>query len=175
MAPPAGAKRLAWYLLTTAEVRSTEEAKQMVKYYTLRWRVEDTFRVLKRGCKVEKLRMQQANRLHLAITLHMVTAWRIMLMTLLGRVSIDLPAKVLFTDTELDMLRVYARNYNLAEPVDLASAVLLVAMMGGYRNRKHDRPPGHAIMWRGYTSLQIWAIAYQAFGAVYDLVERPPP
>ena len=175
IAPPAGAKRLEWYLLTTAEVRSAEEAKEMVMYYNRRWRVEDTFRVLKTGCRVEKLRMQRADRLHLAITLHMVTAWRIMLMTLLGRGSTDLPAKVLFTDTELDVLWVYARNYNLPEHTNLTSAVLLVAMMGGYRNRKHDPPPGHEIMWRGYASLQIWAIAYQAFGAVYDLVERPPP
>ena len=175
IAPPTGAKRLEWYLLTTAEVRSAEEAEQMILYYNLRWRVEDTFRVLKTGCKVEKLRMQQADRLHHAITLHMVTAWRIMLMTLLGRVMADLPAEVLFTETELEVLRVYARTNSLPEQTDLVSAVLLVAMMGGYRNRKHDPPPGHEIMWRGYTGLQIWAVAYEAFGTLYDMVERPPP
>ena len=97
-----------------------------------------------------------------------------MLRTLWGRVSPDRPAQVLFTETELDVLRGYARNYNLPEHTDLASAVLRVALMGGYRNRKHDPPPGPEIMWRGYSSLQIGAIAYQAFGAVYDLVERPP-
>ena len=34
---------------------------------------------------------------------------------------------------------------NLPDHTDLASAVLLVAMMGGYRNRTHDPPPGHQI------------------------------
>ena len=48
-------------------------------------------------------------------------------------------------------------------------------MRGGYRNRKQDPPPGHEVMWHGYTRLQIWAVAYEAFGALYDLVERLPP
>ncbi len=47
--------------------------------------------------------------------------------------------------------------------------------MGGYRNSKPDPLPGHEVMWRGYTRLPIWAITYQAFGAIYDMVERPPP
>ena len=173
-APPDGAARIEWYLLTTVEVQTAEEAEQLVEDYTLRWRVEDLFRVLKSGCRVEKLRLQQAERLHRALTLYMVTAWRILLMTLLGRACADLDAEVIFTDVELHMLRVYARRYKLAEHTDLASAILLVALMGGYMNRKHDPPPGHTILWRGYASLQILAIAYEEMKTLYDLVARPP-
>ena len=175
VAPPDGADRIEWYLLTTVEVSTAEEAQQMVEHYTLRWRVEDIFRILKSGCKVEKLRMQQAEALHKAITLYMVTAWRIMLMTLLGRVSSDMEAEVIFTDAELHMMRVYARNYGLAEHTDLMSAIVMVAIMGGYMNRKSDPPPGHTIMWRGYSRLQMRAIAYEELGTFYDLVARPPP
>ncbi len=175
IAPPKGADRIEWFLLTTVEVTSLQEAEQILEYYTLRWRVEDTFRVLKTGCRVEKLRMQQAENLHRAITLHIVTSWRLMLMTLLGRVTANMDAEVIFTDAEMHMLRVYARNYDLPELKDLASGILLMAMMGGYMNRKHDPPPGHEIMWRGYASLQMRAIAYEELGAIYDLVERQPP
>ena len=119
--------------------------------------------------------MQQAEALHKAITLYMVTAWRIMLMTLLGRVSSDMEAEVIFTDAELHMMRVYARNYGLAEHTDLMSAIVMVAIMGGYMNRKSDPPPGHTIMWRGYSRLQMRAIAYEELGTFYDLVARPPP
>ncbi len=66
------------------------EAEQMIRNYTLRWRVEDIFRILTRGCRVERLRIQQADLLHRGITLYMVTAWWIMLMTLLGRASCDM-------------------------------------------------------------------------------------
>ena len=68
----------------TAEMRSAVEAKQLVPFYTRRGRVEDIFRMLKSGGKVETLRRPQADRWPHAITLHLVTAWRIMLMTRLG-------------------------------------------------------------------------------------------
>ena len=165
VAPPPKAAPVEWYLLTTAEVSSLEQAEEIIRFYSLRWRVEDILRVLKSGCKVEELQMQQADRLHLVITLYLVTAWRLMLMTLLGRIEPGLPAKVIFTDTELDVLRVYACRYREPEHTDLASAVLLVAMMGGYRNRTHDPPPGHEIMWRGYTGLQMRAITIEEWGA----------
>ena len=83
----------------------------MVWYYHLRGRVEDLFRVLKTGGRVEKRRRQQADRWHLTITLPTVTAGRIRLMTQLGRVMANRPAEVLFTETELEMLRGQARNY----------------------------------------------------------------
>ncbi len=83
-------------------------------------------------------------------------------------------AEVIFTDAELHMMRVYARNYGLAEHTDLVSAILMVAIMGGYMNRKHDPPPGYTIMWRGYASLQMRAIAYEEL-TFYERVARPPP
>jgi len=96
-------------------------------------------------------------------------------MTLLGRETADLSPDAFFTDSELHMMDVYARNDHLIPYKDLKSAILLVAIMGGYRNRKHDPPPGHEIMWRGYSRLQMRAIAYEELGAIYDWVERPPP
>lgn len=40
-------------------------------------------------------------------------------------------------------------------PALLADAVRLVARLGGYLGRVHDPPPGHELMWRGYTQLQL--------------------
>ena len=175
IAPPEGAKRIEWYLLTTVEVTSVEQAIEIIGLYALCWRVEDLFRVLKSGCKVEKLGLRQAASLYNLITIHIVTAWRIMLMTLLGRAVSNLAPEVIFTEAEMTMLRLYSRNYRLMELTDLSSAILLVAMMGGYMNRKQDPPPGHTVLWRGYGSLQIRANAYEEIDRFYDLVERPPP
>ena len=132
-------------------------------------------RVFKTGCKVEKLRLQKAESLHNAITLNMVVAWQIMSMTLLGRAEVDLPPEVMFSESELMMMRVYARNYNLPEHTDLASSVLMVALMGGYMNRKHDPPPGYTIMWRGYANLKMRVIAYEELGAFSILWSVLPP
>ncbi len=171
--PPEHAKRIEWYLLTTQEVTTLEEAQQMVDYYKMRWRVEDTFRVLKSDCKVEKLRFQKPEVLHRVLTLYMIITWHIMLMTLMGHVAGDLEMKIFFRGSEAEMLQVYAKNYRLPVPTNLSSAILTVAMMGGYMNRKHDPPPGHAIMWRGYSSLHIRAVAYEELGAVGKLVNHP--
>ena len=157
------------------EVTSIEEPIEIIGFYALHWRVEDIFRVLKSGCKVEKLSMQQAASLHNLITVYIVTVWHIMLMTLLGRAVSNLVPEVIFTEAEIAMLRLYSRKYRLMELTDLSSAILLVAMMGGYMNRKQDPPPRHTVLWRGYGNLQIGAIAYEEIGTFYDLVERPPP
>ncbi len=44
---------------------------------------------------------------------------------------------------------------NLKPPELLGDAVLLVATIGGYLNRKKDFPPGHQILWLGYSNLQL--------------------
>ncbi|MCY4170684.1 MAG: IS4 family transposase [Bacteroidetes bacterium] len=170
--PPADNDPIEWYLLTTQEITSVEQTEDTVNTYKLRWRIEDHFRVLKTGCKVENLRLQDAESLHRVITLYMVSAWRIMLMTLLGRETVDLSAEVFFTESEFKMMDVYAQIYKVPAHTDLKSAILLVAMMGGYMDRKNDPPPGHEIMWRGYAKLQMRAITYEELKGIYDLVER---
>ena len=167
--PPEGQKAIQWYLLTTREVTSVAQAVTMVDYYMLRWRVEDGFRILKSVCKVQELRLQKADSLHLAITINMVMAWRLHLMTLLGRQDPEAPAEILFTDIELCVLREYAEGFNLASPDDLAAAILLVALMGGYMNRKSDPPPGAKIMSRGYLRLEACAFMFAVLQKKYGL------
>ena len=70
-------------------------------------------------------------------------------MTMLSRAAGDMEANVFCTDAELAVLRAYSCACNLIAPVDLAAAIVLVAMMGGYMNRKSDLPPGPAVLWRG--------------------------
>ena len=83
--PPAKAKPIEWFVLTTIEVRSPALAEQCLRWYCLRWRIEDFHRVLKSGCRIEDLAHVSAQRLRRAIAINLVIAWRIMLMTLLGR------------------------------------------------------------------------------------------
>ncbi len=106
--PPLDTEGLQWFLLTTIEVKSVEDALEIVKDYRLRWRIEDWHRVLKSGCGVEKAAHETAQRIRRAIAINLVIAWRIMLMTLMGREVPDLPAEVLFSDMEIEVLKAYA-------------------------------------------------------------------
>ena len=151
--PPEGEDPVQWFLLVTAAVESVEAAADVVGWYLQRWRVEDFFRTLKSGCKVEFLRFHTAERLERAIAINAVIAWRIMLMTLLGRHVPECAAELLFSDNELHFLRDYAAEKGLEPPGNMKKAVHLVATLGGYRGRKHDPPPGQQVMWHGKTNL----------------------
>ena len=59
---------LEWFLLTTVAVRSSREAKQVLEWYRLRWRIEEWHRVLK-TCKAETLGHQSGDRIERAVTI----------------------------------------------------------------------------------------------------------
>ena len=160
IAPPEGEEPVQWFLLTTLKVRTAEQAAETVGFYLQRWRVEDFFRVLKSGCRVEFLLFRTADRLQRAIAINAVIAWRIMVMTLLGRQVPDCDPQLMFTDRELGFLRDYALEHGLAAPERLGDAVRLVAHLGGYRDRKHDPEPGNQIMWHGQTRLTSAALGH---------------
>jgi hypothetical protein len=61
---PAGVKPLLWRILTTLPAESAEQAKEVIGFYRLRWRIEEVFRALKRdGLALEETQMQDAQRL----------------------------------------------------------------------------------------------------------------
>jgi len=107
---PPKTEAIEWFLLTTIDIASPEDAVECLRWYCLRWRIEDWHRVMKSGCCIEKLAHETAERLKRAIAINLVIAWRIMLMTLLGRETPQLPAEVLFSDIELKVLSAYAKK-----------------------------------------------------------------
>ena len=118
--PPADAEAVEWFLLTTIDLQSADNVLNCVKWYCLRWRIEDWHRVLKSGCKVEELANKTAERLKRALAINQVIAWRIMLMTLLGRETPELPAEVLFSDLEVKVLSAHAKKKPYSPPLPSA-------------------------------------------------------
>jgi hypothetical protein len=147
--------------LTTIQIDTAEQAVHCVDWYCLRWRIEDFHRVLKSGCEIEELRNDTAERLKRAIAIYMVVAWRIMLMTLLGREVPNLPPDFLFTDIEIEVLGAYANSRrDLSPPKTLGEAVRLVARLGGHLGRKGDAAPGHQVIWIGHSQLRFMCAGY---------------
>ena len=54
-----------------------------------------------------------------------------------------------------------SQSPSLLAPEHLAGAVLLLAILGGYQNRKHEPPPGNQIMWRGYERISSATLSYR--------------
>jgi hypothetical protein len=111
--PPQGEDPVEWFLLTTMPITNDSDAEQCLRWYCLRWRIEDWHRVLKSGCRIEGLAHKTAERLCRAIAINLVIAWRIMVMTLLGREQPELPAEVLFSNIELRVLNAHKKKVQL--------------------------------------------------------------
>jgi hypothetical protein len=102
--PPQGAKAVRWVLLTTLPIHSLKQALRYLRWYTLRWRIEEWHRVLKSGCRIESHQHQSAERLSRAIAIDLVIAWRVMLLTLLGREVPEMPCELFFSAWECHLL-----------------------------------------------------------------------
>jgi hypothetical protein len=102
--PPEGAKALHWVLLTTVPIRSRKEALRCLRWYTLRWRIEEWHRVMKSGCHIESHQHTTAERLARAICIDAVIGWRVMLLALLGREVPEMPCELMFSHWECSLL-----------------------------------------------------------------------
>lgn len=102
--PAKGAKALRWVLLTTVPIESLKQALRCLRWYTLRWRIEEWHRVLKSGCRIESHQHHSAEKLARAIAIDAVIAWRVMLLTLLGREVPEIPAEMIFAPWECRLL-----------------------------------------------------------------------
>lgn len=162
--PPPGAKAIEWMLLTTEEVQTAEDAAHIVDLYTRRWRIEEWHRVLKSGCKVQEHQNETAERLKRVIAIDAVLAWRIQLMTLLGREVPHLPCTVFFNEWEvkvLEALEAEKGKRGMKPPFSLGQAIILVAKQGGYLARPSDPPPGPKCIWKGNLHLYNLAAGYR--------------
>ena len=154
-APPEGVAPIRWLLLTTLAADTPAACRRIVEYYARRCRIEDWHRILKSGCKVEELANRSADRLARA------AAWRIFLMTLLGRDQPDLPPDVLFSELEIRVLKAFAAEHGIDPPRTLAAAALLAARIGGHIHRPRGPPPGTKVIWRGTATLAGMSLGYR--------------
>jgi Transposase DNA-binding/Transposase Tn5 dimerisation domain len=162
-APPKGVEAIQWLLLTTCAVDTFEQAGEILSWYLARWAIELFFKILKSGCKVEELQLEHLDRLEPALAMYMIVAWRVLLLTTLGRACPDLPCDVVFETEE------WRAAYTVAKkapppttPPSLGEMVRIVAGFGGYLNRKHDGFPGSQTLWIGLQRVQDFALALAA-------------
>ncbi len=148
-----GQKAIEWFLLCSHPIRDRHDAQRTLSHYAKRWRIEDWHRILKTCCRVEEPAHEDAQCLKRLIAINMVIAWRIHLMTLLGRETPDLPMELLFSDDEKDAIDMVCDENQWQAPNTLGEAVMVVARLGGYMMRKHDLPPGTEVLWRGYKEI----------------------
>lgn len=163
--PPNIIEPLRWVLLTTEPVGSAEEARQVVRYYELRWRIEDYHKAWKSGVGVEKQRFQQVANLERMLVITAFLAVRLLQL----RENLDKPEEgeqascaTLLSEDEWNVL--WISTQRSAPPVKAPSirwACLAVAKLSGFTDTKRTGRPGWDTMWRGWFILQERLKGYQ--------------
>lgn len=165
--PPAGEVPVEWMLLTNKPVRTFDDAREHVHWYSLRWRIEMYFKVIKSGFRVEACRLSTAERLIRYLTLVSIVAWRIFTITLIARTNPSMPCSKFLSEQEWRILsiKVMKNSDTLKTPPSIADAVTWIAKLGGYLGRNNDGPPGTITLWRGWKRLadltEGWKLATQ--------------
>lgn len=159
---PSGVEPVCWMLLTNLPVDSTASALEKVEWYCVRWEIEVFHGILKGTCKVEERQLETFERQQRCLSLDLLIAWQIHFLVKQSRQHPDLPASLVFSEDELQVLyRVAKKPLPSDQPVSLQQATRLVAKLGGFLGRKGDGQPGAKTVGRGLRRLHDMTIGYR--------------
>lgn len=163
--PPEGVDPLEWLLLTSLPIDSWSAVQLVIDCYLCRWQIECFFKILKSGCRVERLQLETPDRILPCLGLYLIIAWRVLYLTMLGRVCPDVPCTVVFGDAEWkSVVAIELRNHPPDTPPSLAEMVNYIARQGSYVGRTGDGHPGIVSIWMGLQRVMDYARAWEAFG-----------
>ena len=162
---PEGVTPLEWMLVTNLPIDSIEDVSKVIKYYRLRWSIEEYHKVLKTGCGIEKCLLEDTESMFRYITLFCIVAWRLFWITRMQRIDPNQPCTAALTDVEWKGL--YCYLHKTKEPPDkvptIREAIVWVARLGGFLARKGDGEPGIITVWRGWSRLHDIVVVYEIF------------
>jgi hypothetical protein len=162
--PPPGEPAVEWMLLTTLPIDTPEQARRIVTYYCVRWQVEVFFRTLKSGCRIERRRFENVERVLPCLAICLIVAWRTLFVCRLGRECPDLDCETIFEPSEWKAVWVAVHGKKPPRKAPrLPVMVHLIASLGGYIERPNSEP-GAQTVWLGLQRMYDLAWAWESFG-----------
>lgn len=161
--PPPDTAPVHWLLVTSLPVTTTAEVLTAIHYYRLRWLIERFHYVLKTGCRVEHLQLEEADRLRRAAVIYSVVAAWLLEATYRARTTPDVPATIILDDDAWRVLLTIHDPHrpSPSEPPTIRQAVRMIAQLGGFLARTGDGEPGVMTLWRGFRRLNDMVFAWR--------------
>lgn len=161
--PEEGEEPIQWLLMTTIPVESLDQAIEKVRWYKQRWKIERYHHILKSGCKVEELQLEEADHLKNALAVYSVVAWKLLWMKLESEENPDTSCEIVLQKHEWQALCCVTENKSTPPelPPTLEEAIYMIAKIGGFLGRNCDGKPGTQVIWRGLRRLHDIALGWQ--------------
>lgn len=153
---PNGVKPIRWVLLTSLPITSFDDAWTVIRYYELRWLVEEYHKALKTGCSTESRQLKTAGRLEAFVGLTSVVAIRLLQLKSIARTKPDTPAQRVVPRVWLKMLKLARKNLTRVHDLTVGQFYREVAKLGGFLGRTGDGEPGWITIWRGWEKLNMY-------------------
>lgn len=162
--------RLCWFLYTNEPIESGEDALRMVRYYELRWRIEDFHKVWKTdGTNVESLRMQTRANMERIATIKAFVAIRLMQFKEIAEneeEAKEICCEQMLSPQEWTMLWMQTQKGKLpSAPPSLYWAYYALAKLGGWYNSKRTGRVGIKALWKGWEKLMLMIKGYRTMVA----------
>lgn len=181
--PPQGVTPISWLLLTTIEVAGFDDAVRCVRWYTYRWLIERYHYTLKSGCGIEKLQLETARRIEMALATYSIVAWRLLCLTYEARMNPNQSCEIVLQSDEWQSVcaTIDRTPHPPQTPPSLREAVRMIATLGGFLGRIGDGEPGVKTIWRGMrrlhdiaTTTEIASLQLSKFPLLLTFAQRAP-
>jgi hypothetical protein len=160
---PGDGTDVSWLLITTLPIDLEDALLNVLDYYVARWTIEEYFRVFKTGCCVEAIQLETTHRLKNCLAFYKIIAWQLMYLTRLNRESPSTPCDQVFSESEWkSVFSIVAKKPVPKTAPPLSEFMRLLASLGGYNNRRTERPPGPQVLWMGIRRMTDFAIAWES-------------
>jgi hypothetical protein len=160
--PKKGTEPILWRLLSTLPVTTAQEAVEKVRWYAVRWNIEVFHKIVKSVCRAEAHQMEADTQLERLLMLDLLVAWRVQVLTQVGRQKPDLPASDYFDQSEWKVLYSYinpGRTLPTKAP-KLGQMMEWIGRLGGFIKSKANPHPGSITLSRGLGRLSDMATAW---------------
>jgi hypothetical protein len=148
--PSDGEEPVEWLLATTEPVDDASQILRVVDIYRARWVIEEYFKALKTGCKLEERQLESYDSLLRAFALFAPIAWLMLRLRTLSRAAPERPAREILTRSQIAVL-VEISKRPLSEEPTVREALLAIARLGGHL--RSNGPPGWLTLARGMVAL----------------------
>jgi hypothetical protein len=155
---PKNEEPILWRIITTHQINSIEDAYTYVKWYAMRWQIEQFFRVLKsKGLDIESSQLSDGNALKRLLIFSTQAALNVLQLTLARDGNTNQKAELIFENQELEFMEKMAhtlegktmKQQNLFMTKTLPWASWVIARLGGWKGYKSQSPPGPITMLNG--------------------------